>query len=137
MQLPIENPHWYRHPERACLGAKPEEFYELSEGKTARARLYAAVVIEENCNRCPVLNDCLAETLNNEGDIGGKHRYGILGGLTPEQRAVRARALRKPINHGTTGGYKAHRRLKEKPCDQCLAAKSAYEKKLRGRGDAA
>lgn len=35
------------------------------------------------------------------------------------------------INHGTTGGYYAHRRLKERPCESCRAAISEYSRKYR------
>ena len=131
INLPITDPHWYRHPDRACLGAKAEEFYELSEGETARARLYAATVIEENCKRCPVLTDCLSDALNREDGLGAPYRYGIQGGLTPQQRAVRARALAKPINHGTTGGYKAHRRRGEPACADCKRARVIRAAELR------
>ena len=35
------------------------------------------------------------------------------------------------INHGTQGGYYAHRRLKERPCDECRAAINEYVKDYR------
>lgn len=35
------------------------------------------------------------------------------------------------INHGTRGGYYAHRRLKDPPCDECRAAINEYVKDYR------
>lgn len=37
------------------------------------------------------------------------------------------------INHGTRGGYYAHRRLSEPPCDDCRAAINEYIKEYRKR----
>ncbi len=37
------------------------------------------------------------------------------------------------INHGTRGGYYAHRRLKDPPCDECRAAINEYVKEYRAR----
>lgn len=35
------------------------------------------------------------------------------------------------INHGTRGGYYAHRRLSSPPCDECRAAINEYVKEYR------
>lgn len=35
------------------------------------------------------------------------------------------------INHGTTSGYYAHRRLKERACEPCREAIAKYSKKYR------
>lgn len=35
------------------------------------------------------------------------------------------------INHGTRGGYYAHRRLSDPPCDKCRAAINEYVKEYR------
>jgi hypothetical protein len=37
------------------------------------------------------------------------------------------------INHGTRGGYYAHRRLSEPPCDECRAAINEYLRDYRSR----
>lgn len=37
------------------------------------------------------------------------------------------------INHGTRGGYYAHRRLKQEPCDECRAAINEYVREYRAR----
>lgn len=138
MHHPITDPHWYRHPDRACLEDDPEleadriaEFYELSEGKTAAARRNAAEVSHEFCGACPVKSDCLADAMNREGDLTDSHRYGIQGGLTPAQRAGLHRMLQRPIAHGTPAGRNAHRRRGENPCDECKRGRADYDAALR------
>jgi hypothetical protein len=37
------------------------------------------------------------------------------------------------INHGTRGGYYAHRRLGEPPCDDCRAAINEYIREYRAK----
>lgn len=37
------------------------------------------------------------------------------------------------INHGTRGGYYAHRRLSDPPCDECRAAINEYVKEYRAK----
>lgn len=37
------------------------------------------------------------------------------------------------INHGTRGGYYAHRRLSDPPCDDCRAAINEYVKEYRAK----
>lgn len=37
------------------------------------------------------------------------------------------------INHGTRGGYYAHRRLSETPCDACRAAINEYVREYRAK----
>lgn len=37
------------------------------------------------------------------------------------------------INHGTRGGYYAHRRLIDTPCDACRAAINEYVKEYRAK----
>lgn len=37
------------------------------------------------------------------------------------------------INHGTRGGYYAHRRLSDPPCDECRAAINEYVKEYRSK----
>lgn len=37
------------------------------------------------------------------------------------------------INHGTRGGYYAHRRLSDPPCDGCKAAINEYVKDYRAK----
>lgn len=37
------------------------------------------------------------------------------------------------INHGTRGGYYAHRRLNDPPCDSCRAAINEYVREYRAK----
>lgn len=37
------------------------------------------------------------------------------------------------INHGTRGGYYAHRRLNQDPCDECRAAINEYVREYRAK----
>lgn len=37
------------------------------------------------------------------------------------------------INHGTRGGYYAHRRISDPPCDECRAAINEYVREYRAR----
>lgn len=39
------------------------------------------------CFRCPVRIDCLEDVMNMERGYGEKFRFGVRGGLTPDQRA--------------------------------------------------
>lgn len=37
------------------------------------------------------------------------------------------------INHGTRGGYYAHRRINDPPCEECRAAINEYVREYRAR----
>lgn len=37
------------------------------------------------------------------------------------------------INHGTRGGYYAHRRISDPPCDECRAAINEYVREYRAK----
>ena|GEM_PF-2397097 len=37
------------------------------------------------------------------------------------------------INHGTRGGYYAHRRISDEPCDACRAAINKYVREYRAK----
>lgn len=37
------------------------------------------------------------------------------------------------INHGTRGGYYAHRRISDEPCDECRAAINEYVREYRAK----
>ena len=43
------------------------------------------------CGRCPVRDECLADALQREGVAFREYRGGMWGGLSPGQRADRAR----------------------------------------------
>jgi WhiB family redox-sensing transcriptional regulator len=118
--------------ERAeCRGATPV-FYppDTRRRQTTRgaAKIAAAKAI---CAICPVRAECLQHALDN-GETDG-----IWGGLTAEERHPLLRGdrlhVREPlpgatrgyINHGTEGGYKAHRARGEDPCVRCKQGHSA------------
>lgn len=42
------------------------------------------------CCSCPLITPCLNAALKAEGTVTAQYRYGVWGGLTPEQRAVLA-----------------------------------------------
>lgn len=103
-------PDWMR--QAACLGLDPEMFFPEPGGgqKTADHA-------KQICAQCPVTTNCLTYALNE------KVHYGIWGGTTPDERpAGRRPTPTRPINHGTEGGYMAHRRRNEPACTDCLAA---------------
>ena len=104
------------------------------------------------CRGCPVVDECLAETLRAEVTP----RYGICGGLTPDERdaliAEQARAKaedlglelevgkprggRRPAPCGTNSAYRRHIK-KGEPIDQaCRAAHAAADRRLRSTGSA-
>jgi len=65
----------------ACRQVDPETFYPLdldpgSDGVRAARRV---------CTGCPVLPECLADTLNSEDPA---RRWGVIGGTTPDERAA-------------------------------------------------
>lgn len=74
------------------------------------------------CAGCPVKRTCLRYAIDN--NLGN----GIWGGVGERERNRYAKgSTGKPINHGTTGGYQAHRRAGQPPCDECRAANNAYQ----------
>ncbi len=104
------------------------------------------------CNACPVRLKCLQWALDlerREDDmpLGKWSRHGIYGGLTPNQRHKLAGGtdhddtapVADVIECGTVGGFTAHYRRKETPCDPCRQTRNAYEnerRKIRRRGAA-
>lgn len=100
---------------------------------------------KQTCAECPVRMTCLEFALTSEGGMAAAHRFGVYGGLTPEERAklnhtqqrrarrLIARAYRDlpPIDHGTVNGYLAHIRRKEKACDSCREAKKLAQRERR------
>lgn len=111
----------------ACRGSDANFFptQEFKGGASLRMRREIAEA-KAVCARCPVKDECLAHALRNEEPDG------IWGGLTREGRK-RLRlgqvvSTRKPINHGTAGGYIAHRRRKEEPCKWCVSAHATYQR---------
>jgi hypothetical protein len=42
------------------------------------------------CCKCPLITPCLKTAMAREGTLTAQHRYGVWGGLTPEQRETLA-----------------------------------------------
>lgn len=91
------------------------------------------------CRTCPVRVQCLDMAMAAEGDRSAGSRFGIFGGLTPEERAARAAATPEVVpaapvqprwrGHelapcGTRAAYRRHQRRGETPCRACKAAES-------------
>lgn len=78
------------------------------------------------CGRCPVVAQCRAQAVH-DGDIDERGRavHGVIGGVAPDPRRPGKRRRAEP-KHGTTAGYRQHRRLGEDACAACLDALSRY-----------
>jgi len=105
----------------ACKGipvaVKNRYFYPGSSGRPAPEGAYD-YARDTWCGRCPVTQECLDFALSvNE-------KWGIWGGLSPEQRRV---LVNGPIKHGTLTGYRQHYECNTKPCDECHNHRRAYD----------
>jgi WhiB family redox-sensing transcriptional regulator len=98
-----------------CAEIDPDLWFPEKGGNSRPAK--------QVCQSCEVRDQCLQYALDR--DV----RFGIWGGLSERERrrlrVIRSRAGQRAtgaINHGTEGGYKAHRRRNEDACADCLAA---------------
>jgi WhiB family redox-sensing transcriptional regulator len=100
------------------------------------------------CRRCPVREECLDEGLRAEDGS----RYGIYGGLTPDERAEligeaqrtaaeargqeppKPRTGRKPAKCGTRSAYQRHVKNGEPIDPACRAANTDADRRLRTTG---
>ena len=98
-----------------CVRHDPATF---EPDKSDHAGIRAAKAI---CAPCPVKDACLKLALDNEWGNAAM-RAGIFGGLSPGERAKIANGTRLPIQHGTEGGYRAHKRRLDPPCEACKQA---------------
>lgn len=99
---------WMR--DAACKGLTNLFFPHVGDGSTSKQA-------QTVCQGCPVNAEC--------AEYGSREIYGVWAGTTPRQRRQPGRpaiSRRKPIEHGTTRGYAAHRRHGEDACDQCKDA---------------
>jgi|TARA_R110000744_G_scaffold145453_10_gene258125 WhiB family redox-sensing transcriptional regulator len=100
----------------ACRGLIPATFYP-DIGKSSAAALRV-------CQTCVVRSACL------EHAIETRETHGVWGGMTANQRRTEYRrrnlTKRKPINHGSPWGARAHLNRDEQPCDPCLKAAADY-----------
>ncbi|GGV80392.1 WhiB family transcriptional regulator [Streptomyces thermoviolaceus] len=114
----------------ACQGQPLELFFSDSERNIREATRI--------CGRCPVRAECFAEGMHAED----ASRYGIYGGLTPDERAKLAArpAPRRGGRARVDNGHGDHRTyMKGCRCDDCRKAKAAYMATWRNSrlGDAA
>jgi WhiB family redox-sensing transcriptional regulator len=74
----------------ACAGRGAQFFPEpgIARIDYAKARLV--------CAACPVREQCLTAAMAAEGSADGRSRYGMWGGLTPDERAGRYREAHAP-----------------------------------------
>ena len=81
------------------------------------------------CASCPVASECLAEAVNDGETMG------IRAGTTYAQRRRERYAMgmnvRKPTEHGTYAGYRAHQKAGSIPCDPCKTAGGKYLREWR------
>ncbi|MFJ3923066.1 WhiB family transcriptional regulator [Streptomyces sp. NPDC090022] len=76
--------HWAANS--LCAQTYPALFFpERGEDNTT-------AVSKQICRRCPVIEECLAEAMRQEGTASHSHRYGVWGGLSPAERADLAKA---------------------------------------------
>lgn len=73
-------------PEAACRGLDPELFFSSDDIVNRQERLEQEAEAKAVCTRCTVRNDCLSYAL----DAG--ERYGIWGGLNPQERRALGRS---------------------------------------------
>lgn len=88
------------------------------------------------CANCPVKMECLNDALEIESGTGAFYRYGIWGGLTPEDRWRLASGstagrpwqgaldLEPAWKHGTIKGFHDHLNRREPPCGPCSDARA-------------
>lgn len=57
-------------------------------------------VAEQLCAGCPVIGDCLADAMAEEGQLPPAHRAGIRGGLTASARYELAMQAPQPVRKG-------------------------------------
>lgn len=67
-------------------GSDPDLFFP--NGDTGPWLLFIEEAKTVCTTRCPVLDECLTETLRLERGLSASSRHGIAGGLQPEERAV-------------------------------------------------
>lgn len=73
----------YERTDRACLGTDPEAFFPHYASDAAEAPA------KDICQRCSVREACLNFAIETQ------QKYGIWGGLTPDERAAEIRRRNK------------------------------------------
>ncbi|MGZ4519124.1 MAG: WhiB family transcriptional regulator [Mycobacteriaceae bacterium] len=97
---------------------------ELWVADHAASRREAATL----CRDCPTLNACYEAAITN------REKFGVWGGVDFSDERTRPKLTAPlPINHGTDGGYRTHRRRGETPCIACTSAASEASRLRRAR----
>lgn len=83
-----------------CGQADPEDFHPEGTGlaKTCaenRAKAICNGAPDSGIDPCPARESCLMWQLQYEGDLSARGRYGVYGGLNPDERARLAKKNRK------------------------------------------
>jgi|SRR5687768_7908134 len=113
-----------------CAETDPDLSFPQGKGKFELAYAQA----KKDCARCPLQlrEECLELALKTEGSASAVSRYGVFGGLDPEERHALSTARKaeratphRTADHGTAARARAHRRAGETPCGPCLNAESA------------
>ena len=73
-------------PLAACKGVDPELFFSSDELPNKNERIEREAAAKAVCARCPVRSECLSYA------IAAGERYGIWGGLNPQERRAWARS---------------------------------------------
>lgn len=113
-----------------CAETDPDVFFPDERQSDATAK--------NICQPCPARQECLDWALTY------REPHGVWGGLSPGERARlrpgrpvpaslsrRVPPRKKPINHGTAGGYAAHHRRHEPMCQPCRDAHQAAKPRRR------
>ncbi|WP_346764989.1 WhiB family transcriptional regulator [Streptomyces sp. A1277] len=74
--------------EGICAQTYPDLFFP-EKGEAGKTRAAKGI-----CFVCPVRRACLEEALAEEGTVAASHRYGVLGGCSPRERADIAKQQR-------------------------------------------
>jgi len=118
-----------RMADAPCAQNDPDLSFPGGKGKFELAYAQA----KRDCDRCPLQlrEECLELALKGEGNSAAVTRFGVFGGLDPDERYALAKErsaerAQSPhtAGHGTQARARAHRRAGETPCGPCLNAET-------------
>lgn len=123
------------YDQAACRGATKAMFPYTNMGRPRKDRTEnrATATAKQVCAGCPVRDACLQQALDND------ERYGIWGGLTPQERHTitgrpvirRGGPPTRDIPHGTNAGAQGHLRQGTPMCDECREGRNEYRRTRR------
>jgi len=119
MFMPPEGVDLSWRDDALCTG-----LYKTMDFHSRKARDVAAA--KAVCQDCPVRSECLEEAL-----LWPRYQdQGVRGGLSEGERVRLRQGLGRKnshgIDHGTTAGYRAHKRRGEDACPSCLEAERLH-----------